>query len=173
MKRLALLILVVGLSIPTFAQKQKLAHVNTQQIINDLAVKDSVEFKLKKLAAEYQAQFAKHEQDLNADINEFMLKKDSMSATIRQMEQERLSRERQELEQVIAPRLQQGLQAEEQKLSLPIQEKVLAAIEKIAKAKGYTYVIEEASALYAGGTDITALVRTELGLPAKSATSGN
>ena len=59
-------------------------------------------------------------------------------------------------------------QQEEQKLALPLQEKLAKAIEEIAKKDGYTYVLEEATTLFAGGINITKVVRISLGLTAEA-----
>ncbi len=45
----------------------------------------------------------------------------------------------------------------------PIQAKVKAAIEKIGRAKGFQYVADGASFIYADGTDLTAEIKKELG----------
>ena len=47
----------------------------------------------------------------------------------------------------------------------PIEEKITKAIEKIANQNSFTYIISQEATLFAGGEDITKLVRLELGLP--------
>ena len=47
---------------------------------------------------------------------------------------------------------------------MAVEGKIEAAVKKIGKANGYTYVLDINAALYAAGTDITDLVKQELGL---------
>ena len=49
-------------------------------------------------------------------------------------------------------------------LQIPLQNKMNAAIEKVAEANGFSYILQLEATLYAGGEDITKLVRKELGL---------
>jgi Skp family chaperone for outer membrane proteins len=49
----------------------------------------------------------------------------------------------------------------------PIQEKVMAAIDKVAKANGFSYVVNTMALMYADETlmtDLVPLVKKELGL---------
>jgi outer membrane protein len=168
MKKIALILLAVGLSFSTFAQKQKLAHINSQEIIRDLAVKDSIPEKLQKFNQELQNEFLRQQTQLEQDIQKHMSEKPTMSPQLVKMQEESLGQRRQTLERVTGPKFQELAQQEEQKLALPLQEKLIEAIEKIAKENSYTYVLEEAAILYAGGTNITKLVRVSLGLPSES-----
>jgi outer membrane protein len=168
MKKFALILLAVGLSFSTFAQKQKLAHINSQEIIRDLAAKDSIPQKLQKFAQELEAEYMRQQNALDQDIQKFMAEKATLSPQMAKMKESSLGARKQKLERETVPQFQQMAQQEEQKLALPLQEKLGAAIEKIAKENGYTYVLEEAATLYAGGTNITKLVRVALGLPAEA-----
>ena len=65
--------------------------------------------------------------------------------------------------------ISQELQQQQAKLFSPIYDKAQEAINKIAKAKGLTIVLDSTSALYfdeAATTDITADARKEMNIPA-------
>lgn len=63
---------------------------------------------------------------------------------------------------------QQQIQEEEAKLMEPISAKLTAAIEKIAKAKGFKIIVDIATVSYAAeGLDITLDVSKELGIAPK------
>jgi outer membrane protein len=63
---------------------------------------------------------------------------------------------------------QQQLQAEEAKLMEPISEKLTAAIEKIAKSRGFKIIVDISTVSYAEeGLDITLDVSKELGIAPK------
>lgn len=90
-----------------------------------------------------------------------MAKKGEHSETVNQYEENRIQK------------MQQDLQNREQELNNNIQNITAAmnentykiiqkAVKTIATKKGFLYVLEENSMLYAGGTDITNEVLTEL-----------
>ena len=56
---------------------------------------------------------------------------------------------------------------EEENRVRPILEKAKSTIEKVAKANGFTYIIDTSTGvlLYIGGTDITSLVCADMGIP--------
>lgn len=168
MKKFALILLAVGLTFSTFAQKQKIGHVNFQEIIVDLATQDSLRFKLQKFNQELESELISQQQQLEVDIKNFMAEQATLTPQLAKMKESSLAGRKQKLERETVPQFQQMAQEEEQKLAAPLQEKIKIAIEKIAKENGYTYVLEVSGILYAGGTDITKLVRVELGLPAEA-----
>ena len=168
MKKFALILLAVGLSFSTFAQKQKLAHINSQEIIRDLATKDSIPQQLQKFAKDLEAEFTRQQNQLESDIQKFVSEQATMDPQLAKMKEASLGGRKTKLERETLPQFQQMAQQKEQELALPLQEKLAKAIEEIAKKDGYTYVLEEASTLYSGGTNITKLVRVKLGLPAEA-----
>lgn len=56
--------------------------------------------------------------------------------------------------QALYQQLQQGLEQKKQELLGPINDKVMAAIQSIAEAKGLTIIVDQGSVIY-GGQDIT------------------
>ena len=68
----------------------------------------------------------------------------------------------------------QKLQEEQVSLFAPLQEKVKKAIEKVAIANGYTYVLDSSTLLYVdkvNGNDFTDLVKKELGIVVTTTTT--
>ena len=62
-------------------------------------------------------------------------------------------------------KIQQQFEAKRQELSLPIQKKLQAAIQEVAKENGYTYVFPREALLVAPpGDDLANLVKKKLGL---------
>ncbi len=56
------------------------------------------------------------------------------------------------------------LQQKEQELIQQIMQKVSVAVKEVSEKNGYDYVFDLSSVLYAGGEDISDLVRKKLGL---------
>ena len=101
----------------------------------------------------------RQQNQLDKDIQKFMAEKETLSPQLAKMKESSLGARKQKLERETVPQFQQMAQQEEQKLALPLQEKLAKAIEEIAKKDGYTYVLEEATTLFAGGINITKVVR--------------
>lgn len=147
------------------AQKVKLAHVNTMELMQQLIVKDSVEKQLERLQREMQMDLQKKQMELNKSYQEYLGAKDTLSKIMLKMREEALREQQQQLE-VLPQQYEQAFQSTQNELIEPIRIKVEAAIEKVSKAGEYTYVFDSSALLYSGGgLDITDLVRTELGLP--------
>ena len=59
---------------------------------------------------------------------------------------------------------QQDIAKKEAELFKPIQEKAMAAINTVAKEKGYQYVLDRATLIVADGDDILLDVKKNLGI---------
>ena len=87
-----------------------------------------------------------------------------MEKSLFDIQAQALMRDKQEFQEVTYPTMQQSLQNKMAELQVPVEKKITEAIEKVAKANGFTYILQLEAALYAGGEDITKMVRKELGL---------
>ena len=151
------------------AQKIKLAHVNTAEIMQQLIARDSVEIKLAQVQKEMQGDLQKRQAKLTADYQEYLGKKDSLSKIMLQMTEESLRKDQQQLE-VLPQQYEQVFQDTQNKLLEPLKLQLEAAIQKISKTQAFTYVFDASTVLYSkGGTDISSTVRQELNLSAVSA----
>jgi len=147
------------------AQKIKLAHVNTVELMQQLIVKDSIEFKLEQLQKEMQMDLQKKQQELNNNYQDYLTQKDSLSKIMVKMREESLREQQQQLE-VLPQQYDQAFQAQQAEFMQPIRGKLEVAIQSISDAEGFTYVFDASGLLYnKGGVDITEKVRTKLGLP--------
>ncbi|MFT4899874.1 MAG: outer membrane protein [Flavobacteriales bacterium] len=164
MKKLILLAIIVISTSTAFAQKIKLAHVNTDTIAAQLAVKDSVEMKFQQYQMKVQQELQYEQQRLAQDQAQFEKTYLTLDSNIVQREYKRLQADQAAFQQETVPQLQAQVQAEQRKLLMAVEGKIEAAVKKIGKANGYTYVLDINAALYAAGTDITELVKQELGL---------
>ena len=87
-----------------------------------------------------------------------------MSSTVRQYREKELM----DLQQRIMD-FQEGVQSDMQEKQLelmqPFQDKILKAIEEVAKENGYAYIFDSKNLLYSeGGDDVSALVKKKLGI---------
>ncbi len=160
-------ILVCGLlAFSTNIQAQKIAHLNSMELLSSLTEWKAAEKQLETYASQLQKDLEAKEKKLVADYQSFMQRVEQGGVTpVEQQQKADDFRKRQmelEQEQMGA---QQKLMKKEQELSEPIKDKVVVAIEAVAKAEGYTYVLDMSvgSVLYADpGADITTQVRAKL-----------
>lgn len=168
--KLTLVLAIIFSSTTVFAQK--LARVNTQEIFAQMPETAQMQTNLEAFSKELQEQLEAIQVEFNNRYAEFEKNQATMNPTVKQMKQSELNglQERYAQFQQIA---QQDFAKKQQELAAPIQEKLDAAISKVAKAAGYTAVFDAMAFVYydaAQVVDINAAVKKELGIteqPAK------
>lgn len=149
------------------AAQQKVAVVNTQEIMAALPDVKAAETKLQDLAKKYDADIKTMQTELQTKADNFNKEKDNLPEAIK-------TRRMQELED-INTRIQQSYQAmqedmnkQQQAALAPIQQKVQAAIQKVGNANGITYILEQGALLFIGqdAIDLTTKVKESLGIKA-------
>lgn len=169
MKQMKKLIAVVVLffGVVSFSNAQtKVAHINTQELISAMpemkAAKQEFDKLQESLGADIQASVTEYRNKLTQYSNE--------ATTKTAAENEERKKELADLETRIQEAQAAAQKTAEQKyidLTKPIQEKALAAIQKVAKAQGFSYVLDAtpgSGILFAEGTDLMASVKKELGI---------
>lgn len=167
MKQLKTLITaIVLLGALSFANAQsKIAHINVQQLLSDMPEMKAAQTELKKLEETYKA-------DLQSSFQEFQNKAkqyESEAASKTQQENEKRAVELQNIERNLGEAQQtasQELQKKQAELYQPILKKANDAIQKVARAQGFQYVLDAspgAGVILAEGKDLLAPVKKELG----------
>jgi outer membrane protein len=165
LKKIAVvIILFVGATSFVNAQS-KVAHINVQQLLSEMPEMKQAEAELKKLQETYRADI---EDSMTELRNKYTLYSNE-SASKTQEENEKRAIELQGYEKSIQEAqaaAQQELQKKQAELFAPISEKAKAAIDKVAAAQGFDYVIDATQGyglIVANGTDLLAAVKKELG----------
>ena len=162
--KLTLVVAAVLCSTSVFAQK--LARVNTQEIFAVMPETKEMQSNLDAFGKELQEQLEQIQVEFNNRLADFEKNQESMNPTVKQMKQAELQGLQQrygEFQQIA----QQDFQKKQQELALPIQEKLDAAIAKVAKAAGYSAVFDTMAFVYydeAQVVDINGAVKKELGI---------
>jgi len=123
------------------AQNLKFGHINSQELLMAMPERDSAEAKLKRYAKDLSDQIETLQVEYNKKYQDYLQKKATFTDAIREMKEKELSdlgQRSQEFEQTA----QQDYQRQQGELMKPIMEKADAAIKKIAKANGFTYVFD-------------------------------
>ena len=160
------LIAMAFFAVTTATQAQsKVAHINVQQLLTDMPDMKAAQDELKKLENTYRADIESSVAELQKKLVSYQNEAASKTAE----ENKARADELQNAERNIANAEQaamQELQRKQQELFAPISEKAKNAIEKVASAQGFDYVIDSSpvlSLLVANGTDLLPAVKKELG----------
>ena len=172
-KTLLILAFVTVMSAASFAQKMKFGYVNTNDIFLTMPERDTVEMRIREDEEYFRTTLEKMKTEYMTAAQALETKKATLSPSQLEMEAGMLQSKEQEFAQ-FSQAADAKLQEEQVTLFEPLQKKVKAAIEKVAKANLYTYVVDSSTLLYVdttSGTDITDLVKKELGIVIKPATA--
>lgn len=149
------------------AQDSKVAHINTQELIETMPAYKSAMSQLEKLESTYRA-------DIDDLYKEAQSKNQRyQQEAVNQTEEENAKRA-QELQQdqqkivQFQQNAQKELQKKESELLRPVYEKARTSIQKVAREKGYDYVLDSTTGaggvILADGYDLMADVKKDLGI---------
>ncbi|MGB0186298.1 MAG: OmpH family outer membrane protein [Flavobacteriaceae bacterium] len=156
--------LIIAFSFSAQAQS-KVAHINTQELVESMPDMKSAKSELEKLAKTYETDIQAMATELQNKITQY----DAESSTKTDEENGKRLQEVQSMEQSIRQyqaQAQQDLQKKELDLLRPITEKAKNAILKVGNAQGFDYVLDSSQGqgvIMANGKDLLADVKAELG----------
>ncbi len=170
-----LFILAAALFAVGTVSAQKFARVNLQEIVVAMPEFEQAQKNLEAFGKDLQEQMEQIQVEFNNKLADFQKNQGTMAASVKQMKQQELEQLQQrfsEFQQIA----QQDFQKKEAELIEPVQKKADEAVKKVAKAAGYIAVFNTAvpSLAYfdeAQLTDIAPLVKKELGIVEKPATT--
>ena len=161
---LVTLLAVVGLGFAVNAQS-KLGHVNSQEILVKMPEYKQAQTKAETFAKELEGSL----QSMSGEYQKKLQELQANEATMTNTQRESAIQDIQQLEQRIQSfqvSAQERMQKQEAELLQPIVEKVRNAIKVVGEANGFTYIFDlsTGATVYQNGTDVTPLVKKELGL---------
>jgi outer membrane protein len=143
--------LVLSFSIAS-AQVTKAAFVDSEKILGELPEAQKASAELNALVKGWQDSVASMQADLQKQAEEYQKQSSVMPQAKKDAEEKRLGELNQKLRdfytQKLDTRTGEAAQEREKRLA-PIREKVLRAIEAVAKEDGFTFVFDRANVLYA------------------------
>ncbi len=166
MKKCFVLIVIAIACLSTgYAQKAKFGHVDYGSVMKDMPGIDTAQAALKVYQEELEAvgqQMAEEFKTKQADYAN--LTNTTTSSAILKVKEDELMKLYQRLQDFVSSS-QMDIQRKQVELLQPFQNKLLAAIKKVAETEKYTYVFDiTMCAFYSETTDLTAAVRAELGI---------
>ncbi len=154
--------LVVLISMSSAMAQVKMAHVNSQKLLDTLPSRKEAMKKLQEFEASGVKELQEMEADFNKALADYEKKRPDLSPMLIKIEEEKLMKKQQNI-QDRQESLSQEMQIYSQELNKPILERVQKAVEIVSDRRKLNYVIDESVTLYfKGGTDITPEVVVEL-----------
>lgn len=150
----------------TVTAQAKIAHINTQELVEAMPEMKDAQSQLEKLQKTYDTEIRNMAKELDARIKQYGAEAESKTDE----ENQKRAEEVQGMQNNIGAYRQQAmqdLQKKEVDILSPILEKAKAAIQKVARAKGYQYVLDSTQGsglILSDGPDLMADVKKELGI---------
>lgn len=166
MKQLKTLVIALVLFVGTQMSAQtKVAHIDVQALMTNMPEMKAAQTQLEKIKENYDKEYKTMVQEYQTKLQKYEQEAPTAGEAVnesRSKEMQDMGGRIQQYQQSAAKELQQ----KEMDLLKPILEKAQAAIQKVATAKGFNYVLDATTGsgvLVANGTDILADVKKELG----------
>lgn len=169
MKQFRTLLIAVAFTLGATAftnAQSKVAHIASQELVQELPTYKDAMVQLEKLQKTYDAEI----RDMMAEAQKTMQRYESEAPTKTEEENQKRAQELQSTQQRIrehGQNAQQDLQKKELDLLKPVYEKARVAIQKVARAKGYEYVLDSSTGsgvIMADGYNLMPDVKKELGM---------
>jgi len=168
MKQFKLLFVAVVLffGATQISNAQKVAHINTQELVEAMPAMKAAESQLEKLQKTYDTEIKGMAKELEAKMKQYDVEAESKTDE----ENQKRFQEVQGMRNSIQAYQQDAVQQLDKKrvdLFQPILDQARAAIQKVARAQGIEYVLDSTTGgglLLADGTDLLPLVKKDLGI---------
>jgi len=161
--RTLLLIAIVTLGFNTVQAQQKVGHISTDLLISLMPETKTLNAELEKLSKTYENELKGEQDKLEAKLKKYQAEQASQTDEVNQQRGAEVEQDRQNLYQASQVAREDITKKRDEKLK-PILEKAKKAIDEVATAQGFTYVLEASTLIVANGTDLLPSVKAKLGI---------
>jgi outer membrane protein len=158
-----LLVAVVTLGFGMMSAQTKVAHISSDALVQAMPETKVLQAKLEALGKSYNDEAAKKEAELKAKYEKYSAEFEKQTELVNNERTKEVQAEAQKIEQ-FKSEAYKDLQKQENDGLAPILEKAQKAIEEVATAQGYDYVINAQTLIVAKGKDLLADVKAKLGI---------
>ena len=167
MKNLKSLFVALMMALPmTFAYAQsKVAHIDTQKLIGEMPEVIAAQKQLEQLEKTYTSEIENTYKEFQTKAQSYSADAANQTDVTNQARQKELETMQQNINQY-RETAAQDLQKKQVEMMRPLYDKARAAIEKVAAAQGFDYVLDSTaggSVIMAKGKDLMADVKAESG----------
>ena len=147
------------------AQTLKFGTINTGEVLTAMPERAAAEQQLQDLTKRYEDEFVKLQEDFQKKYQEVQAMGDTVPETIKMRRYEELQAMDQRI-QSFRQVVEQDLAKKQDELFIPIQQKLMDAINAVGSENGFTYIFDANAAYYkgVGNEDVTPLVKAKLGI---------
>jgi len=148
------------------AKAQKMGYVNFSEVVTAMPDYKGIQTQLETYQKPLMENLQKMNAELNTQVQDYESKKATMAAAAKTQREKELTDLQKRLQDSNND-AQQKYQAKSQELAKPIIDKARAAVQQVAKEKGYAYVMDTSQLEFLvspAGDDLLAPVKTKLGL---------
>ena len=147
------------------AQTLKFGTINTGEVLTAMPERAAAEQQLQDLTKRYEDEFVKLQEDFQKKYQEVQAMGDTVPETIKMRRYEELQAMDQRI-QSFRQVVEQDLAKKQEELFIPIQQKLMDAINAVGCENGFTYIFDANAAYYkgVGNEDVTPLVKAKLGI---------
>jgi|SRR5690554_227987 len=149
-----------------FAHAQKVAHINVRQLMENHPDLLKAQKQIEAMAETYDKEYRGMVTEFSTKRDKYIVEEETVSDPVNQERALELQNIQRSIQDFMAD-AQKKLEEKEQELTAPITEKTLTAIQKVARAKGYEFVLDStigSGVLLADGPDLLNDVKKELGI---------
>lgn len=153
-------------SITSYAQTLKIGTVNLDEVMQAMPETSVLENELAQKSQQFQTQSKTMQDEFQSKYQAYVEQHDSLDDLTRGVREDELRSIQQRVEQYQQVAYQQITQYREQQLAM-IQEKLFKAVKAVGERENYVAIFPTNEATYYSATlttDVTALVKTELGI---------
>lgn len=147
-----------------FAQDVKFGHVDMEKIYASMPGIDTVESNYKAFYAELEEEATALSKEFEKAYTEYEQKRDTYSAAVAKVKEQELQKMMAKI-QTFQEEAEQRVAQRKEELIMPFQEKILEAVNAVAKEGNYTYIFNAALLSFgADSEDIAPKVKQKLGI---------
>lgn len=158
-----LLIAIIAIGFTQFTQAQKIAHINLDEVVASMPEAKTMQGDMEKLGKTYESEIKAASTALKAKFDRYTAEEKTKTPEENQKRAVEVQQEQGKIAQ-LQQAAQQELQKKQNSLLEPIIKKAQDAIKAYAKEKGIQYVLDARTLIYAEGEDISAVIKTKLGV---------
>jgi outer membrane protein len=140
-----IVIAVVGVfvfSVLAFGQTQRMAYVDSETILKELQEAQDAKKEVDDAVKQWQDELEKMGKDLQGNIDEYRKKESLFTPQKKDEEQKKLADQQQKIQDLQLKRQQDAAKLRDTKFQ-PIRDKVLKAIQAVAKEEKFTFVFDK------------------------------
>jgi outer membrane protein len=163
-KKLSSIVLLL-FGVFAMSAQSKVAHINSQALISEMPEVIEAQAQLEKLQKTYATEIEASMKEYQTKLQTYSADAQNQTEVTNQARQKELAGMEQNIQQY-QQTASQDIQKKQADLLKPLIDKAKAAIQKVAKAQGFDYVIdatEGGSLILANGKDLLEEVKVELG----------